>query len=185
MYVIQLIAFRWDTACIRSSPDPSLSCGSGCGLRDLSLNLAHVIHNVVYYLQIQLRKGTNWWRPPLTTLVVLVSFAHPDLLILTKIEPHYSFHYRHPDQQCWVSLAWIYSHFDTLTPLAFWSPWRILRDRSLARMSDSDWGRFRHMTDACSLPNDCHMTDTCSLPNDWCMTVMWHCFLQTWSTEST
>ena len=23
-YVIQLIAFRWDTACIRSSPDPSL-----------------------------------------------------------------------------------------------------------------------------------------------------------------
>ena len=27
-YVIQLIAFRWDKACIRSSPDPSLSCGS-------------------------------------------------------------------------------------------------------------------------------------------------------------
>ena len=33
-YVIQLIAFRWDKACIRSSPDPSLSCGSGSGLRD-------------------------------------------------------------------------------------------------------------------------------------------------------
>ena len=33
-YVIQLIAFRWDNACIRSSPDPSLSCGSGSGLRD-------------------------------------------------------------------------------------------------------------------------------------------------------
>ena len=28
-YVIQLIAFRWDKACVRSSPDPSLSCGSG------------------------------------------------------------------------------------------------------------------------------------------------------------
>ena len=33
-YVIQLIAFRWDKACIHSSPDPSLSCGSGSGLRD-------------------------------------------------------------------------------------------------------------------------------------------------------
>ena len=33
-YIIQLIAFRWDKACIRSSPDPSLSCGSGSGLRD-------------------------------------------------------------------------------------------------------------------------------------------------------
>ena len=36
-YVIQLIAFRWDKACIRSSPDPSLSCGSGSGLRDYLL----------------------------------------------------------------------------------------------------------------------------------------------------
>ena len=33
-YVIQLIAFWWDKACIRSSPDPSLFCGSGSGLRD-------------------------------------------------------------------------------------------------------------------------------------------------------
>ena len=33
-YVIKLIAFRWDKACIRSSPDPFLSCGSGSGLRD-------------------------------------------------------------------------------------------------------------------------------------------------------
>ena len=33
-YVIELIAFRWDKACIRSSPDPFLSCGSGSGLRD-------------------------------------------------------------------------------------------------------------------------------------------------------
>ena len=33
-YVIQLIALWWDKACIRSSPDPSLSCGSGSGLRD-------------------------------------------------------------------------------------------------------------------------------------------------------
>ena len=33
-YVIQLIAFRCNKACIRSSPDPSLSCGSGSGLRD-------------------------------------------------------------------------------------------------------------------------------------------------------
>ena len=33
-YVIQLIAFRWDKTCIRCSPDPSLSCGSGSGLRD-------------------------------------------------------------------------------------------------------------------------------------------------------
>ena len=33
-YVLQLIAFGWDMACIRSSPDPSLSCGSGSGLRD-------------------------------------------------------------------------------------------------------------------------------------------------------
>ena len=32
--VIQLIAFRWDKTCIRSSPDPSLSCGSGYGLQD-------------------------------------------------------------------------------------------------------------------------------------------------------
>ena len=31
-YVIQLIAFWWDTASICSSPDPSLSCGSGSGL---------------------------------------------------------------------------------------------------------------------------------------------------------
>ena len=35
-YVIQLIAFWWDKACIHSSPDPSLSCGSGSGLRDYS-----------------------------------------------------------------------------------------------------------------------------------------------------
>ena len=28
-YVILLIAFQWDKACIRSSPDPSLSCGMG------------------------------------------------------------------------------------------------------------------------------------------------------------
>ena len=33
-YIIQLIAFRCDMACIRSSPDPSLSCGSGSGLRN-------------------------------------------------------------------------------------------------------------------------------------------------------
>ena len=33
-YIIQLIAFRWDKACMRSSPDPSLSCGSRSGLRD-------------------------------------------------------------------------------------------------------------------------------------------------------
>ena len=33
-YIIQLIAFQWDKACICSSPDPSLSCGSGSGLRD-------------------------------------------------------------------------------------------------------------------------------------------------------
>ena len=33
-YIIELFAFRWDKACIRSSPDPSLSCGSGSGLRD-------------------------------------------------------------------------------------------------------------------------------------------------------
>ena len=33
-YVIQLIAFWWDKACVRSSPDPSLSCGSGSGLQD-------------------------------------------------------------------------------------------------------------------------------------------------------
>ena len=33
-YVIQLIAFRRDMACIHSSPDPSLLCGSGSGLRD-------------------------------------------------------------------------------------------------------------------------------------------------------
>ena len=48
-----------------------------------------------------------------------------------------------------------YSHFDTMTLFALWSPCRILRDRSLARMSDSDWGRFRHMTDTCSLRNWC------------------------------
>ena len=33
-YVIQLIAFRWDTACIRTSPDPSLSWGSWSGVQD-------------------------------------------------------------------------------------------------------------------------------------------------------
>ena len=33
-YVIQLIAFRRGMACIHSSPDPSLLCGSGSGLRD-------------------------------------------------------------------------------------------------------------------------------------------------------
>ena len=31
-YVIQLIAFRWDMACIHHLSDPSLSCGSGSGL---------------------------------------------------------------------------------------------------------------------------------------------------------
>ena len=31
-YVIQLIAFRWDTACIRSSPDPSLLLRKWVGL---------------------------------------------------------------------------------------------------------------------------------------------------------
>ena len=36
-YVIQLIAFWWDKACICSSPDPSLSCGSGSGLQDYIL----------------------------------------------------------------------------------------------------------------------------------------------------
>ena len=50
-YVIQLIAFRWDKACIRCSPDPSLSCGSGSGLRDylritLLLSLACAIHRL-------------------------------------------------------------------------------------------------------------------------------------------
>ena len=38
-YVIQLIAFRWNKACVRSSPDPSLSCGSGSGLRDYTQHI--------------------------------------------------------------------------------------------------------------------------------------------------
>ena len=33
-YVVKLIAFQWDKACIRSSPDPFLSCESRSGLRD-------------------------------------------------------------------------------------------------------------------------------------------------------
>ena len=33
-YIIQLIAFRWDMACIHSSPDPSRFCRSGSGSRD-------------------------------------------------------------------------------------------------------------------------------------------------------
>ena len=48
-YVIQLIAFRWDTACIHSSPDPSLSCGSESGLRDYcgpSLRTGNVCHSL-------------------------------------------------------------------------------------------------------------------------------------------
>ena len=42
-YVIQLIAFRWDTACIHSSPDPSLLLRKWVGLARLiltSTNLA-------------------------------------------------------------------------------------------------------------------------------------------------
>ena len=42
-YVIQLVAFRWDTACIRSSPDPSISRGSGSGLRDQLTSTKHIV----------------------------------------------------------------------------------------------------------------------------------------------
>ena len=41
-YVIQLIAFRWDTACIRSSPDPSLLLRKWVGPARLSRELEHV-----------------------------------------------------------------------------------------------------------------------------------------------
>ena len=48
-YVIQLIAFRWDKACIRSSPDPSLSYRSGSGLRDyVSTYKSTNIHNLAW-----------------------------------------------------------------------------------------------------------------------------------------
>ena len=34
-YVIQLIAFQWNTACIHSSPDPSLSCRNGLACKTI------------------------------------------------------------------------------------------------------------------------------------------------------
>ena len=46
-YIIQLIAFRWDEACICSSPDPSLSCGSGSGLRDYNKLCTQVLEILI------------------------------------------------------------------------------------------------------------------------------------------
>ena len=41
-----LIAFRWDKACLRSSPDSSLSCVSGSGLRDYKQMFFAVLANM-------------------------------------------------------------------------------------------------------------------------------------------
>ena len=43
-YVIQLIAFRWDTACIRSSPDPSLLLRKWVWLARLGLSMYTKYH---------------------------------------------------------------------------------------------------------------------------------------------
>ena len=47
-YVIQLTAFRWDTACIRSSPDPSLEVDSACEYQARTKQFPSVCWKIVW-----------------------------------------------------------------------------------------------------------------------------------------
>ena len=74
---------RRDKACIRSSPDPSLSCGSGSGLRDYSRTWCNFF---------QTSRRNSWWRFVLTCITpwqflrILTKKANVKFLPVTKDE---------------------------------------------------------------------------------------------------